>query len=133
MSLCLVTAALPLLSATPGPAPRCLPWVQGVPFCFSAQLGGESILAWDLRAPGRCLYELATGNNDVVCLQVYDCCCAWCRTSVAADAVCGVCCWAARLRLLPLLLGMLCAHRESARPVILHGMPPLWTGVLSVP
>ncbi|KAI7837366.1 hypothetical protein COHA_008805 [Chlorella ohadii] len=42
---------------------------QGVPFCFSAQLGGESILAWDLRAPGRCLYELATGNNDVVCLQ----------------------------------------------------------------
>lgn len=43
--------------------------MQGVPFCFSAQRGGEAVLCWDLRAPGRCLYELATGNNDVLSLQ----------------------------------------------------------------
>lgn len=56
-------------------AVRCLPahpcatfHMQGQPFCFSFGGSDEAILCWDLRTR-RCLYELATGNTDVVSLQ----------------------------------------------------------------
>lgn len=61
------TAAQLLRAAAPASP---FAFAQGVPFCFTAQRGGEAILAWDLRAPSRCLYELATGNTDVISLQV---------------------------------------------------------------
>lgn len=63
-------ALAPVPQCRVAPAATRPPLPQGAPFCFSAQAGAEAVLAWDLRTPGRCLYELATGNNDVLGLQV---------------------------------------------------------------